>query len=181
MRIHSVPKIAPGLSERTTRPEQTLARARSIAAGKGVTRLSDITGLDRIGIPVFTAVVPKSCDTLTVYNGKGISAIDARAGALMESIERQTALYADLEMVTGSYDSLRKRGMPVLDPSVFNQRLHDDYDSGMPYGWTYGYDLIAGEQVLVPAILAGFGPRFGGRLSPFPTFSSNGLASGNCL
>jgi ribosomal protein S12 methylthiotransferase accessory factor len=45
----------------------------------------------------------------------------------------------------------------------------------------HGYDLIAEESVLVPAALAGYGPRFGGDGSPFRSNSSNGLASGNCL
>jgi ribosomal protein S12 methylthiotransferase accessory factor len=173
--------LAPGLSERTVPSEVTLARVSSIAEEKGVTRLADITGLDRIGIPVFTAVVPKSDDTITVYNGKGASTIDARAGALMEAIERQTALYADVELVTGSYNDLRTRAIPVTDPCLFNQKLNADYDTGKPYTWLYGYDLIGKETVLVPAILGGFGPRFAGGLSPYPTYSSNGLASGNCL
>ena len=44
-----------------------------------------------------------------------------------------------------------------------------------------GYDLIGRETVLAPAILGGFGPRFAGRWSPFKAYSTNGLASGNCL
>jgi ribosomal protein S12 methylthiotransferase accessory factor len=164
-----------------TPPEETFARARIVAAAKGVTRLSDITGLDRIGIPVYSAVVPKSDDTITVYNGKGFSALDAKTGALMESIERQTALYSKIEVVEGGYAWLREGGCPVLHPGLFQFRLHGNYDDENPYGWVHGYDLIQDESVLVPAILGGFGPRFGGGLSPFPSYSSNGLASGNCL
>jgi ribosomal protein S12 methylthiotransferase accessory factor YcaO len=173
--------MAKGFSERTTLPEQTLARARVAAAAKGVTRLSDITGLDRIGIPVYSAVVPKSLDTITVYNGKGFSALNAKTGALMESIERQTALYSKIEVIEGSYSELGRRRSAVLHPDQFQFRLHENYGDENPYGWVRGYDLIQDETVLVPAILGGFGPRFGGGLSPFPSYSSNGLASGNCL
>src|ERR1017187_9125194 len=123
LRINRAPKVAPGFSERTVSAAETLSRATSIAAKKGVTRLADITGLDRIGIPVFTAVVPKSDDTLTVYNGKGHSSLDARAGALMESIERQTALNAEVEIVTGSYAQLCREGQPAIDPRLFNHKL----------------------------------------------------------
>src|SRR5262252_8777288 len=96
--LHSVPKIAPRVSERTVPSSETLSRAKHLASAKGVSRLSDITGLDRVGIPVFSAVVPKSEDTITVYNGKGLTPLDARIGALMESIERQTALDTDVEI-----------------------------------------------------------------------------------
>jgi YcaO-like protein with predicted kinase domain len=181
LRINGAPKIAPGFSERTVSAEETLARATPIATAKGVTRLADITGLDRIGIPVFTAVVPKSDDTLTVYNGKGHSSIDARVGALMESIERQTALNTDVEIVAASYAHLCRSRPPAIDPHLFNHKLRDDYDGNGPTWWMHGYDLMAEETVLVPAALSGFGPRFANTCSPFVSYSSDGLASGNCL
>jgi len=178
--INGAPKIASGFSERTMLAAETLTRATAIAAEKGVTRLADITGLDRIGIPVFTAVVPKSDDIITVYNGKGHSSIDARAGALMESIERQTALNTDVEILRGSYAQLCHDRPPAIDPHLFNHKLRDDYDGDRPTWWMRGYDLMAEETVLVPAGLSGFGPRFVDG-SPFVSNSSNGLASGNCL
>lgn len=176
-----MPKVAPGLSERMTPPLETLARAVRIAAAKGVTRVADITGLDRLAIPVFSAVVPKSDDTITVYNGKGVWPVDARVGALMESIERQTALSADAEIVEGSYARLRHCPAPAVDPRLFNHKLRDGYSDARPYQWMGGYDLLRREAVLVPAILAGFGRRFCGGGSPYEAYSSNGLASGNCL
>jgi ribosomal protein S12 methylthiotransferase accessory factor YcaO len=179
--LHSVPKIAPRVSERMVSSSETLSRARHWAAAKGVSRLADITGLDRVGIPVFSAVVPKSEDTITVYNGKGLSPLDARIGALMESIERQTALDANLEIVMGSYAQLRNGRVRAIDPEQFNHRLCDDYKTDNPYGWVHGYDLLASETVLVPAAMSGFGPRFGGSISPFASYFSNGLASGNCM
>jgi ribosomal protein S12 methylthiotransferase accessory factor YcaO len=153
----------------------------AVAGSKGVTRLADITGLDRIGIPVFSAVVPKSDDVLSVYNGKGITAVDARVGALMESIERQTALYSGIEIVTGSCGELRKGAIPVIDPCLCNYRLCEDYSSETPYEWVYGYDLLSRETVLIAAALGGFGLRFASEGSPFRVYLSNGLASGNCL
>lgn len=181
MRIQSAPKIAAGLSERVTPPEETYARAKKTAAAKGVTRLADITGLDRIGIPVFSAIVPKSSDPISVYNGKGLSALDAKTGALMESIERQTALYSKIQVVDGSYQRLGEGRIPLVHPRLFNPRMREDYSDSKPYGWVPGYDLIQEEIVLIPASLGGFGPGFAGSRSPFPSYSSNGLASGNCL
>ena len=57
------------------------------AESLGVTRLANITGLDRVGIPVYAAVVPKSDGIISVYNGKGRRPIDAKVGALMEAID----------------------------------------------------------------------------------------------
>src|ERR1700683_2777150 len=108
MRLHKVAKNCPADSERAAAVEDTLARANRVARSFGVTRLANITGLDRLGIPVYTAVVPKSDDPISVYNGKGTRPVEARAGALMEAIERQTALRA--ELVTGEGSLSQPRG-----------------------------------------------------------------------
>jgi ribosomal protein S12 methylthiotransferase accessory factor YcaO len=181
LRIQSARKHAPAGSERTVPAEETLARASRAAGDMGVTRLADITGLDRLGIPVYSSVVPKSDDTISVYNGKGIRPVDAKAGALMEAIERQTALRASLPTVESSFRALRRARIAVADPRSFNQKLRESYDEDRPYWWTEAYDLTAGEPVLVPAALVGYGPRHRKSGSPFQINSTNGLASGNCF
>jgi ribosomal protein S12 methylthiotransferase accessory factor YcaO len=181
IRIRSVRKLAPQDSERAVSAEETLTRARCMARDLGVTRLADITGLDRIGIPVYTAVVPKSEDAISVYNGKGVRRIDSKTGALMEAIERQTALTANLPLVEASYRELRRGTRAVADPETFNHQLYGDYGEDRVYRWIEGYDLLWNEPVWVPAGLAGFGPACMGDHSPFTSNTSNGLASGNCL
>ncbi|GAO37850.1 hypothetical protein SCH01S_01_00130 [Sphingomonas changbaiensis NBRC 104936] len=57
-----------------------------MAREHGVTRLADLTGLDRIGVPVWQAVRPDS-RALSVHQGKGLTRSEARRGALMEAIE----------------------------------------------------------------------------------------------
>src|SRR3546814_8113336 len=52
----------------------------------GVTRLADITRLDRLGLPVWQAVRPAG-RALSVHQGKGASPLAARIGALCEAIE----------------------------------------------------------------------------------------------
>ena len=180
MDIHNVAKHAPAESERTVSAGDTFARACVAARALGVTRLGDITGLDRLGLPVYTAVVPKSDDTISVYNGKGVRPEDARAGALMEAIERQTALNRDLPVIEASLNTLRQGARAFVEPQSFNHRLSDDFSEDQAYLWTEAYDLIGREPVLVPAGLAGYGPKYGAN-SPFDVNSSNGLASGNCF
>ncbi len=88
----SFPKIAG--TQRTLHAEDTLHRVHEAARTLGVTRLADITGLDHVGIPTYNAVVPASADAISVYTGKGLRPVDAKVGALMEAIERQTILIA---------------------------------------------------------------------------------------
>jgi ribosomal protein S12 methylthiotransferase accessory factor len=88
----SFPKVAG--TQRTLHAEETLNRVHESARTLGITRLADITGLDHVGIPIYSAIVPASADAISVYTGKGLSPVDAKVGALMEAIERQTILRA---------------------------------------------------------------------------------------
>ncbi len=180
-RIGSVRKVDPSNSERVVAAQQTLLRASGIAAAKGVTRVADITGLDRLGIPVHSAILPRSNDGLSVFTGKGLTSVDSRTGALMEAIERQTAIYAEVPQLEGSYPKLRAGNIAVADPRSFNHKLRDEYSESREYRWMEGYDLLAEEPVLVPSGLAGYGPQYTGAQSPYEVNSSNGLASGNCF
>jgi ribosomal protein S12 methylthiotransferase accessory factor len=71
---------------RVVPPETTWERIRPHLPGLGVTRVGEITGLDRIGIPVWFAVRPNA-RTLSVSQGKGLSDAAARASAVMEAVE----------------------------------------------------------------------------------------------
>src|SRR5881227_3639577 len=73
-------------THRTADPGETLARVRPHAARMGITRLGNITGLDRIGIPVAIAVRPNS-RSVSVSQGKGLELPQAMASALMEACE----------------------------------------------------------------------------------------------
>ena len=52
----------------------------------GITRVGDITGLDRIGVPVWFCCRPNSRG-LAVSQGKGITSERARLSAIMEALE----------------------------------------------------------------------------------------------
>lgn len=158
---------------------ETLLNVAGVAESMGVTRLANITGLDRVGIPVYAAVVPKSDDILSVYNGKGRRLIDAKVGALMEAIERQTALKTRLPMVQGSFAELRQ-SCNVLDPRTVNQEMSEDYSENIVYSWIEGRDIVADEAILVPADLAGYRWNTSLPRTCFARNDANGLASGNC-
>src|SRR4029079_18237184 len=52
----------------------------------GITRVGDLTGLDKIGVPVWFCCRPNSRG-LAVSQGKGITAERARLSAIIEAIE----------------------------------------------------------------------------------------------
>ncbi|MGF6178617.1 ribosomal protein S12 methylthiotransferase accessory factor [Ensifer sp. 4252] len=52
-----------------------------------ITRLGDLTGLDRIGLPVVQAVRPAALSEVTSL-GRGLAMAGAAVGAIMESLER---------------------------------------------------------------------------------------------
>ncbi len=66
--------------------QDALPTARRLAADLGMSRLADVTGLDRIGLPVWQAVRPWG-RSLSVHQGKGLDAASAQLGACMEAIE----------------------------------------------------------------------------------------------
>jgi ribosomal protein S12 methylthiotransferase accessory factor len=149
----------------------TIATARSLRNRYGITRIAETTHLDRIGIPTISAIVPHSPDGLGVYNGKGLTAEAALAGALMEAIERQICARFDgasvYEVPTSDVDraiDLRALGwLPSLDEAPVVECVR-------------GTNLIDGSPLDVPVGVVRC-PRVGRRL--FHHTSSNGLASGN--
>jgi YcaO-like protein with predicted kinase domain len=62
---------------RSRTSSETWAAVQPLLQEIGITRVGDITGLDRIGIPVWIAVRPNS-RTLSVSQGKGLDAPAAR-------------------------------------------------------------------------------------------------------
>ena len=73
-----------------------LGRARAAAAGAGVTRLADVTRLDRYELPVWQAIRPMS-RALSVHQGKGATDSAAQIGALLEAVESDAAERFDAE------------------------------------------------------------------------------------
>ncbi|MDD5418276.1 MAG: methanogenesis marker 1 protein, partial [Methanomicrobiaceae archaeon] len=72
-------------THRAVSPEETLARIAGKLPIAGITRVADITSLDRVGIPVFSSIRPTAgTGAISVYNGKGATPTEARVSAMME-------------------------------------------------------------------------------------------------
>lgn len=176
----SVPKKnGPGV-HREFSAEQTWERVQPHLARAGVTRVADITHLDRIGLPVYNAITPRSNDIISVYNGKGFRAVDAKVSAVMEAIERFAAWLPVRPEHIASYDELVLEGHRIMPPAEYNLEVAGDYRDENPISWVSAWDLLSQESVLVPQDGAVYQPR----LHEQPCYritTTNGLASGNSV
>lgn len=173
MRLQSCIKKYKKDTHRSLPPEETLSRVESKMPTAGITRVADITDLDRIGIPVFSSIRPMAArGAISVYNGKGATPTEARVSAMMEGIERYSAEVGDRELITSRFSAL---GDDALNPADLILPQSADPDDEIP--WVYGYDIMNDEEILVPAS-AVFHPLPEGHKRLFRT-NTNGLASGN--
>src|SRR5947209_7197122 len=116
-------------------------------ARMGITRLGNITGLDRIGIPVAVAVRPNS-RSVSVSQGKGLDLPQAMASALMEACEGFHAEQIGPGSIA-SYDELTASGT-IVDPGALCS-TGKPFDPGAAIRWIEGYDLLRGEPCWLPA------------------------------
>jgi len=155
----------------------------------GVTRIADITNLDRLGIPIFSAIRPSAAPgAISIYSGKGSTEQRARISAIMESFERCLAERPGLNAnIAGDISA------PALVESYLNTREnHTALDPGalllsQPYNpsalleWVGAYDLLNKEEIFVSAN-AVYHPYDGpGQCQKLFLSNTNGLASGNVL
>ncbi|MDD1706614.1 MAG: YcaO-related McrA-glycine thioamidation protein [Methanoregulaceae archaeon] len=162
-------------TQRAVTPEETLARIERLLPVAGITRVADITALDRVGIPVFSSIRPTAeRGAVSVYNGKGATPAEAKVSAMMEGIERYSAEVSCQDLRVERYADLVGTEA-VVDPAELILPVRADPE--MPIPWVTGYDLMSREEILVPAS-AVFHPLPGKYFQLFRT-STNGLASGN--
>ena len=170
-------------SSRINPPNETLDRVMPLMQKIGVTRLANITHLDILRIPNYSAVLPGTEDYIWVYSGKGPSNVHAKTSAVMESIERYCSLPSGTErtFISGSYDQLIRR-YQVPHPDEVVEPVSFEYRNDMIMDFLQGFDLLNSEQVLVPAPLSLF--RYTPKstvVNPFAFHHTNGLASGNVI
>ena len=164
--------------ERTVRPSVTIRRARAVLEAVGVTKVADVTDLDRVGIPNFMTVRPHDAGPgISYYNGKGSTRADAHAGALMEAIERHAGESYDGQVVQSSYYNLRRQH-PCVDPSEIIAPTVPGYSENSLVEWIPGFDLLRRRMTFVPlnCVVNPYEPFF---CTPLFYSSTNGLASGN--
>lgn len=166
-------------THRTCAPKTTLARARGLMPRLGITRLANLTGLDCLGVPVYSAIRPNG-RSLSTSQGKGLDHDAAAASALMESIETWHAENIILPRTRGSYRELRKQ-VPVVDIRTLPRARPGRLDLDMAHDWVQGHDIARQTAVRVPLEAVTLDCVFAPGYEPVFDVSSNGLASGNHL
>ncbi|PJG51265.1 hypothetical protein CVM73_32125 [Bradyrhizobium forestalis] len=146
----------------------------------GITRVGDVTGLDRIGIPVWMAVRPNA-RTLSVSQGKGLDPIAARVSAVMEALELAHAESARLEVRDATAAEIGALGQ-LVDLAALPRSRHSVFGSRTPLAWTPARRLATGDAVWVPLEIVNADacvprPAWAGSF----LHTTNGLASGNTV
>jgi ribosomal protein S12 methylthiotransferase accessory factor len=173
-------------THRTCPPEETLERIRPLFPTAGITRIANITGLDRIGIPIVQAMRPNA-PTLASSSGKGFTLAAATVSAAMEGIELYFAEQFPKRgegpehgmTVRATHRELAAAGL-VCDSELLPMSRCSLFSPDEAEDWTIGFDLMTQGPMAVPfdlvTMIAGY-QRDHGRLSY--QVGSNGLASGN--
>jgi ribosomal protein S12 methylthiotransferase accessory factor len=175
MKLSPCKKMYMQETHRTRSPEDTLAAVSGLVSVAGITRVADITGLDRLGIPVFSCIRPNAAEgSISVYNGKGATEIAARVSAIMEGLERYSAELHERSPQIGTYDQIRNESAALHPEQLI---LPEHTNVGNPIPWTPAYEIISDQEIMVPAHAVFHPvPRIMGGI--FRT-GTNGIASGN--
>ena len=163
-------------THRTVPPAETLARLKPLLPAIGVTRVACQTGLDRVGIPVVSAIRPNS-RSIAAHQGKGLGVEAAKASAIMEAAEAFHAENIRHPLRLARFEELAGR---ALDPA----RLPLTHSGKDPHAerilWVEGVDLRRHEHTWVPFELVSADYTY-----PQPAGSglfqatTNGLGAGN--
>ena len=159
-------------------PVQTLATVMPFMSAMGITRIANVTGLDRIGIPVVMVCRPNS-RSIAVSQGKGFTLDAAKASGLMESVESWHAERIESPLKLGSFDDL-SANHNLIDVDRLPAMLGSQYRPTLPILWIEGTNILDGGKPWLPYEMVHtrytHPPQAGGGCF---AKSSNGLASGN--
>ncbi len=168
-------------THRVIAPKKTIEINEDKLKTAGITRIADITDLDRIGLPIYTAIRPTAEEGgVSIYGGKGITKDHAKASAMMEGFERYSAERQDSdESIISNMDNIDNN----IDPKSLNlpKELEKVDINDWDLEWSIAHDIISDEDYYIPtnAVYHPYNPKDNAK-SLFKS-NTNGLASGNIL
>jgi ribosomal protein S12 methylthiotransferase accessory factor len=168
-------------THRAINPSQTISKVENKLKKAGVTRVTEITHLDRVGIPVYSAIRPSAQDgAVSIYAGKGATTEQAKASAMMEAFERYSAEKQDIDqnkIIKGTFNEMEN----ALKPSslILPRRLQKNPEETR-LEWIESINIKTEEKILIPAN-AVYHPYQTDEESHIFKSNTNGLASGNII
>lgn len=165
----------PPCEPRAITPELFLGRIEAEGRDAGVTRLADLTGLDRIGFPVWQAVRPFG-RAQSVHQGKHATDLLARIGALGEALESHRA-----ENAVADIRVARWRDLPPSARCPDARDCNSDRDVGEEHAeldWCAAREFNSGGEFFLPHLLVSL--DFTLTDGHWLERSSAGLALGTC-
>lgn len=176
--FEKVPVTYFGCTHRAIPPERTIENVEGKLRMAGVTRIAEITHLDRLGIPVYSAIRPRAAQgAVSIYAGKGATKSQAKASAMMEAFERYSAEIneEDPQMFeTGIYGDLEEAINP--ETLILPQQSYNLDETKLD--WVKAVEITDDEEYLVP-VNAIYHPYISQGGSMLFKSNTNGLASGN--
>ncbi len=164
-------------THRACAPEETWSRIAPLLRAAGITRTSEQTRLDTVGIPVVQAVRPGSRN-LVVTLGGGITPMLARVGAAMSALELWHAERLHVPVRWAALAEIRAE----LGYNAFALPLHTPnlLGDGTVVDWVPATVLLTGRETLVPRACVAYDLSVREEWAP-PLFvaSADGLAAGN--
>lgn len=161
-------------------PRETIEKVEGKLRVAGVTRIAEITHLDRIGIPVYSAIRPGAAEgAVSIYAGKGATKPQAKASAMMEAFERYSAEQQEIDyknIVLGPYSELKG----AINPKSLILPAKNIGIENKNVSWIKAVNAANDEECLLPsnAVYHPYNPVKDQSLFKSNT---NGLASGNVI
>lgn len=148
----------------------------------GISRVTETTRLDSIGIPVAIAIRPSAeKGSLIVTAGKGLAAIEAKTGAAMESIE---IAFSEVKNSNLSSNFLTAKNIlnSEKDPEDILRlcpQIEKEIDLNTKMSMVKLADILSTNQRYIPSelLFIPFTPQLGE--AKYFGYHTNGLASGN--
>ena len=135
-------------THRAVSPEETMRHVAQCAQLVGISRVAEITGLDRVGIPVMAAYRPDA-RSVAVSLGKGVTPAAAWVSAVMESMELWHAEHPRLQRHWGTAEELLQRWRLVEWWDLAGP-VGSAFDSTTPTAWVEAESLLDREAALLP-------------------------------